>query len=85
MQIRIMFVHPISNPRGPECWDGKVHDVPHAVYDDIRALAKWIRPHVGFKPSFKPGHSREQNDGRFVFFPGKYTAGVHCVWVEEVK
>jgi hypothetical protein len=77
-----MVVHPISNPRGPECWDGKVHTF-EGNPSDVAELGAWLSRKVRIRFSYKPGYSHyDAQSGRCLFFPGKYTSGVHCMWIE---
>lgn len=56
MSVRIMVVHPISNPRGPECWDGKAHTDAPANLKDVRLVGAWLTKKTGFRFSYKPGY-----------------------------
>ena len=83
MKVRIMVVHPISNPRGPEYWDGKVHTDAPANLKDVWLVGAWLTKKTGFRFSYKPGHSRLEGE-RAIFFPARRQSGVHCMWLETV-
>jgi len=78
--VKIMVRHPIDSRKGPDEWDGKVHECDVDLRD-VHALGVWLSKKMGIKFSYRVGESR-MIDGRAVFFPRRYTTGVHCAWVE---
>ena len=77
-----MYIHPISNPRGAECWDGEVHEVPHSEEVlNVDYMRGWLGRKMG--ASFD-GRTSRIVDGRVVCFPSSYRLGLHCAWVEPV-
>ncbi len=84
MQFCLRTYHPISNPNGPDLWDGKIY-----VYDGDRAdLDGWVRVVeriVKFKMNREPGYTRFGQNGLPVFFPARRRTGVHCIIIEEVS
>ena len=81
-RVRIISRHPISNPDGPTCWDGKVHECDVNLLD-VAALGKWLTSKVRIKFCYEAGYSRI-SEGKAVFFTRRYTTGMHCMWVEPV-
>lgn len=85
--MRIMCTHPISNPNGPECYDGKVHDLPADLdLEDLEQVGRWLEEKVGCRMDYRPGRSRwDREKGRCVFFPRRRQPGLHALWVEEIS
>jgi hypothetical protein len=81
MKVRIMRIHPISNPNGAECWDGKVYECPLPDLTNVQAVGGWATRKTGFRFNYKPGHSRLEN-GRVVLFPARRQVSVHSMWLE---
>tara|TARA_R110000787_G_scaffold47441_3_gene114792 strand:- start:1357 stop:1935 length:579 start_codon:yes stop_codon:yes gene_type:complete len=81
-RVRIISRHPISNPGGPTCWDGKVHEYSGSLLD-VAALGEWLTSKVRIKFCYDPGYSRVE-DGKCIFFTRRYMTGMHCMWVEPV-
>ncbi len=81
MRVQIMSNHPISNPKGPESWDGKVHEYDGDLRD-VQAVGAWLTSKVGVKFNYRPGHSRfDAETQRCLFFPARATTGLHCMWI----
>lgn len=95
IKIRLLNVHPISNPNGPEDWDGKAHTVPTwpgdwkpgLLRDEALAeLAKSLAKAIGFTANLDQGHSRYRAESDEVFlFPRRYTTGTHCIIVQRAS
>lgn len=87
MLVRIMIRHPVDTSAGPLEWSKARFEIdPRMLAEGGPRLGKWLNETMGKLGGFdfRRGYSREI-DGRWVYFPKRRVAGVHCAWVEPCE
>ena len=72
--VRVHCYHPISNPNGPDPWNGKVFEAPEDVFSwDLSRWAEWVLKATGI--TVRARYDREK--GSVYALPKRNTTGVH--------